>query len=63
MKDNVISNLLDFRQYSQGFVGNGVHLLLCFPKVAGSRYTSSEFVDFSHEMGKVCLLGNCMSSL
>ncbi|CAB3985489.1 core-binding factor subunit beta-like isoform X1 [Paramuricea clavata] len=36
-----------------GFIGNGVHLLLSFPKVAGSRYTSSEFVDFSCEMGKV----------
>ncbi len=39
----------------QGFVANGVHLLLSFPKVAGSRYTSSEFVDFSAEMGKVGL--------
>ncbi|XP_028410174.1 core-binding factor subunit beta-like isoform X2 [Dendronephthya gigantea] len=36
-----------------GFVSNGVHLNLSFPKVAGSRYTSSEFVDFSREMGKV----------
>ena len=44
-----------FYDILQGFIGNGVHLLLSFPKVAGSRYTSSEFVDFSCEMGKVSL--------
>jgi hypothetical protein len=39
--------------FKKGFLQNGVNMLLSFPKAPSSKYTSSEFVDFLREPGKV----------
>ncbi|CAB3985491.1 core-binding factor subunit beta isoform X3 [Paramuricea clavata] len=41
---------------SEGFLRNGVNLLLSFPKSLESQYSSSEYVDFLREPGKVFLV-------